>query len=164
MKTFSIYKTARMTAAALACAATWSAYADCPSVPMAQRFAVNADGSEVTDLKTKVIWARCSVGQTWDGSTCSGDATKMSHEEALKYAKDQSGWRLPNVKELGSLADRGCLSPAINREAFPNTPSTSYWTSSSYWSSAWFVYFATGSVFDDYRYQDKAIRLVRTGR
>jgi len=31
------------------------------------RFVVSADGQEVTDTQTKLIWQRCAVGQKLDG-------------------------------------------------------------------------------------------------
>ena len=49
MKLSLIGKIVRMTAAVSACAATWSAYAECPSVPTAQRFQISGD--QVTDKK-----------------------------------------------------------------------------------------------------------------
>jgi len=46
------------------------------------------------------------LGQTWAnaGSSCTGTASTYTHEQAPAYAKTQTGWRLPNVKELASLA------------------------------------------------------------
>jgi Protein of unknown function (DUF1566) len=95
-------------------------HAACPSLP--GRFVpVAAIPSEVLDTKTQLVWARCSVGQTWNGST---------------YAATQTGWRLPNIKELFSLADRGCETPAIDRSIFPNTNSVWYGNFyNPYWSS-----------------------------
>lgn len=36
-------------------------------------FVDNGDGT-VTDTRHGLIWKRCAEGQTWDGSTCTGDA------------------------------------------------------------------------------------------
>ena len=145
----------------------WSA---CPSIPTATRFEIS--GAEVTDLQTGLIWKRCSEGQSWSGSTCTGNAATYSHEQALAQAKTQnstgsaSGWRLPHVKELSRLADRGCNLPTIDSTAFPGTPSTSYWSSSSYVSNtglAWDVYFGNGDVGrNGGRYYYGAVRLVRS--
>jgi hypothetical protein len=110
-------------------------HAACPSLP--GRFVpVAAIPSEVLDTKTQLVWARCSVGQTWNGSTCAGLITDFEHEAALAYAATQTGWRLPNIKELFSLADRGCETPAIDRSIFPNTNSVWYGNFyNPYWSS-----------------------------
>jgi hypothetical protein len=86
------------------------------------QYSISADGTEVRDLKTGLIWQRCTVGMSWDGSTCSGTSTPHNWEDALAYAATQTGWRLPNLKELHSLVERSCANPAINETAFPNTP------------------------------------------
>ena len=82
----------RLSLICLATAAACSTYARCPSAPTAQRFEIN--GAEVKDKTGGLIWQRCSVGQTRDGTICKGQATQMTHEEALKYAEKQSPWRL----------------------------------------------------------------------
>lgn len=106
------------------------------------------DNNEVQDLKTGLIWQRCSVGQEWDGITCSGSATQLTWQRALEQAND--AWRLPNVKELASLLETSCEYPAINLMVFPNTPSASYWTSSPMMNSsgeyAWSVLFDWGDI------------------
>ncbi|WP_158273204.1 DUF1566 domain-containing protein [Limnohabitans sp. WS1] len=126
----------------------------CPTWPTADRFTLN--GAEVIDKRTGLTWKRCSEGQNWNGSTCTGSATLHNHEAALTLAKaantSQSAtlWRLPNVKELASLADNGCQPPAIDNMAFPATPPSSFWSSSpdvGDASYAWYVYFGYGNVY-----------------
>ncbi len=130
-------------------------------------YTYSANGEEVTDAKTGLTWRRCSEGQSWSTSTstCTGSAGTFTHEQALAHAKTQSGWRLPNVKELSSLVDSSRANPAIDITAFPATPSAWYWSSSPYVGSAgnaWFVHFGYGYVFDnDYRVNDIHVRLVR---
>lgn len=153
-------------AAALLAPAAWAQ--TCPSWPTADRFTIN--GAEVTDKRTGLIWKRCSEGQSWSGSTCTGSATTHTHEGALALAQSQAatGWRLPNVKELASLADKGCQNPAIDSTAFPNTPSYGYWSSSPYVgdaSGAWIVYFYDGSVgYYGSRLDGYHVRLVRASQ
>src|SRR5205085_2223678 len=36
------------------------------------RFAISADGQEVTDSTSRLTWRRCAEGMRWDGKTCSG--------------------------------------------------------------------------------------------
>lgn len=113
------------------------------------RYAYSADGAEVTDAQTGLIWRRCTEGQTWMNSTCTGGLTVFGHERALAHAMTQSGWRLPNVKELTSLVDTGSVRPAINAAAFPGTPTAVYWSSTpdvQLPTSAWSVDFALGTV------------------
>lgn len=63
------------------------------------------------DPDTGLIWMRCSIGQTWTGSTCSGTPIKLSWQDANDYFQlfNQDGfagkkdWRLPKVEELVTL-------------------------------------------------------------
>ncbi len=62
----------------------------------------------VTDSKTHLIWMRCSLGQTWTGSTCQGTAAKFTFQQALDKARGfsyagYSNWRVPTIKELNTL-------------------------------------------------------------
>jgi hypothetical protein len=131
------------------------------------RYTYSTAGDEVTDSKTGLIWRRCSEGQTWSGSTCTGTAANYTHEQALAQAKAQTGtagWRLPNVKELTSIADKTRISPAIDPAAFPATPSEWYWSSTPYAgvsSYAWGVGFGYGYVDGDLRSYSVHVRLVR---
>jgi hypothetical protein len=132
---------------------------------MAQsRFSYSVDGAEVSDSRTGLVWQRCSAGQAWSGSTCTGTASTFTHEAALAYAQTQTGWRLPNVKELSSIADKTKSNPAIDSTAFPATVSGWYWSSTPYVggpSNAWYVYFGNGVVYINYRYGNDYVRLVR---
>ena len=130
----------------------------------AQPYRYSADGSEVTDSKTGLIWRRCSEGQTWNGSTCAGTALAYTHEQALVHAQTQDGWRLPNVKELTSIVDRSRSIPAIDPTAFPATSTRWYWTSSPDADrvDVWMVGFYVGYVSDYSRGPETFyVRLVR---
>jgi hypothetical protein len=56
-------------------------------------------------------WLRCSVGQSWNGSTCEGEALKYTFEQAQQTAAtfnvlgygEMRDWRMPTVRELESL-------------------------------------------------------------
>lgn len=132
---------------------------------MAQsRFSYSTQGAEVTDSQTGLVWRRCSEGQSWSGSTCSGSASTFTHEGALAHAQSQAGWRLPNVKELSSIADKTRISPAIDSTAFPATVSSWYWSSSPYVGDAygaWYVNFFGGDVILSGRGGRFHVRLVR---
>ncbi|EJI2332159.1 DUF1566 domain-containing protein, partial [Vibrio cholerae] len=74
----------------------------------------NNDGT-VSDKRTNLTWARCSVGQTWDGQTCSGTATEFNSDDLISVINSANGivtgtrevgkpfWRLPTVDELETL-------------------------------------------------------------
>lgn len=129
------------------------------------RYTPSANGDEVTDTQTGLVWKRCVEGMAWNGSTCTGSYATFTHEQALVQAKNSTNYRLPNVKELASIVDKTRSNPAIDPTAFPATPSQWHWTSTPYVgfsSNAWFVFFFNGDV-DGYgfRYCSLAVRLVR---
>ncbi len=131
------------------------------------RYTYSAIGSEVSDSTTGLIWQRCIAGLVWNGTSCSGSATTYNHEQALTYAKSQSPWRLPNVRELASIVDHHCINPALDSTAFPNTAvDVWYWTSSPNSGPnaiAWFVGFYDGAVSLFTRNNGLHVRLVRNG-
>jgi hypothetical protein len=151
--------------------ATLATALSCQAAIAVGPYTYSALGDEVTDTATGLVWKRCSVGQTWSGGICSGTAASMPHEAALTHAAGQTGWRLPNVKELASLVDSSRSSPAINMVAFPNTTNDYYWSASPYarnTNAAWVVSFFDGKVFSigsgsvsSYRTYNFHVRLVR---
>ncbi|MFI3196356.1 MAG: DUF1566 domain-containing protein [Methylococcaceae bacterium] len=142
-----------------------------PATQAADRYTVSANGEEVKDNETQLIWRRCPAGM--GGSGCTGSASTFTHQAALQHAAGQAAstgvaWRLPNVKELASLADLGRRNPAIDTAFFPNTPSNVFWSSSpnvGYTYNAWYVNFYYGYV-NDYGVRNSAfpVRLVRASQ
>lgn len=65
------------------------------------------------DPVTKLIWMRCSIGQSWSGSTCTGDPLIFHDSEDAQNAikklntaggfADKTNWRLPQIKELVTI-------------------------------------------------------------
>lgn len=139
------------------------------AVPVATRFTYSSTGAEVTDAQTGLIWQRCSAGQTWSSatSTCTGGTLVYAHADALAYAKTQTLWRLPNVKELASLVNFTRAAPAIDATVFPGVLSAAgvgYWTSTpdvQAPASAWSVEFGLGAVTSTARSSANFVRLVR---
>jgi hypothetical protein len=136
-------------------------------------FTISADGQEVTDVKTGLIWRRCTEGMTASANTCIGNASNFTHEAALTHASVQATstglpWRLPNVKELSSIVDRSRSGPAIDTSAFPATPTSLFWSSSPYIGfvgGVWVVYFTDGLVSGQSRSINPwYVRLVRASR
>ena len=120
-------------------------------------FRDNGDGT-VTQLRTGLQWMRCSLGQIWDGETCSGEADWFTWDDAHAAANAlnrQGGyaghrdWRLPTKDELsgivycsqgregfdsdgvgGSCRGLDYQRPTIDLRVFPNTPSSFFWSGS----------------------------------
>lgn len=113
----------------------------------------------VKDLKTGLMWTRCSLGQTWNGSTCKGEANRYRWSEINVIAEhaDIGGfkdWRVPSHSELKSLVicssnqtwkiegernqcDGDYATPTIVQSAFSNTPASWFWSASPYYED-WF--------------------------
>jgi hypothetical protein len=137
----------------------------------AKTYVDNFDGT-VTDPTTGLTWMRCAMGQTWTGSTCTGEARTYTYDQAnaltgtVTFA-GQSDWRLPNIRELQTIVDRSVYSPSIDSTAFPNTPSEYFW-SGSLWvgdsNAVWVVYFHVGFAYYNFRSELDAARLVRGGQ
>ncbi len=53
------------------------------------------------DPKTGLVWQRCSVGQTWNGNTCTGVAKNLFSSNFKQL--ELNGWRVPSVRELATL-------------------------------------------------------------
>lgn len=143
-----------------------------PSTP-SEDFTLRTDGT-VAHNPTGLVWMRCSLGQNWDGVTCSGLVSTYSWPEALQAANSYSyagysDWRLPSKNELQSIVEDRCWGPAINTIIFPNTPSDWFWSSSPSAASlnnVWSVHFFYGGHFNDYGPEsddNKIVRLVRAG-
>ena len=137
---------------------------------LAKTYSDNGDGT-VTDPTTGLTWMRCVMGQTWDGSTCTGSASTYTYHQAnaltgtVTFAR-QSDWRLPNIRELQAIAERSNYIPAIDEAVFPNTPSSYFLTSTpaaNNVNAAWIVTFFDGAVSTYYIGDTGHVRLVRNG-
>jgi hypothetical protein len=97
----------------------------------------NGDGT-VTDIETKLMWQQKT------------DENYMNWDRAISYCPGLSlagykDWRLPALDELKTLVDSGSYLPSINRIYFPDTVSSLYWSSTTYYL---YTYFAWGVNFD----------------
>jgi len=107
-----------------------------------KRFVVSKDGETVLDQKTGLTWQR------------NVSAQRFTFESAELFAQslmlEGTGWRLPTREELEALVELD-RRPAIDSEAFPDTPAEWFWTASRYTSSSkfvWVVSFETGYSAD----------------
>jgi len=118
------------------------------------------DRGTVTDETTGLMWSYCLYGQsgndcatgtpwasTWDQTLTEMDSN-ISGSGYLNY----NDWRMPNVKELASILEAQCSSPALNSAVFPVVTggAAQVWTSSPETDDAqniWAVdFFANGDV------------------
>jgi hypothetical protein len=103
------------------------------------RFIDNGDGT-LSDVEPDLTWMRCSLGQVWAGKTCTGTpvtytwksaqdaANKLNHEGGFANHVD---WRVPQIRELATIAERQCSNPRINLTLFPYTPAVYFWTATT---------------------------------
>ena len=94
-----------------------------------KNFEIFDGGASVKDVHTGLIWSRCLVGTKLDnGGTpsnykddiCVGTSSLLDWQTALNSGDDESGWRVPNVKELGSILDsQSQISSALDTRVFP---------------------------------------------
>ena len=132
---------------------------------------VEHSNGTVTDTRTDLMWKRCAEGL--EGPGClSGSAQSFNwaaaHNQAASSVFANYGdWRLPNVKELGSLVEECRFNPAINDTVFPNSPAIGacFWSSSPYFVSnlGLVVCLYEGSSLWTIRNEVHHVRLVRGG-
>ena len=121
---------------------------------------INGDGT-VTDASSGLMWqlAGTESKMTWEAG--------MSHCEGLSLG-GYTDWRLPNREELSSIVDYTRYGLAVDAEYFPNTVSSSYWSSTTFAYStdnAWLVDFYYGSGYDGSKdYYGLYVRAVRGGQ
>jgi hypothetical protein len=151
-------------------------YDSIPATASASRFIDNGNGT-MTDKATRLQWKRCVEGQTWTGGTCTGSATAHNWRQALQLADAASyagrdDWRVPNIKELNSIVEHACVSPAIDLTVFPGDTGWDVWSASPHGgfphrgfpNGAWYVYFYSDSAEPDSRFSGHHVRLVRGGQ
>lgn len=97
----------------------------------------------VTDVATGLMWQKQDDGVTKNWTNA------INYCENLSLAT-HTDWRLPNIKELRSIADMDKFSPTIDTTFFPGTSISDYWSSTSELINAntfaWTVSFISGSV------------------
>ena len=143
--------------------------ASAPAAAAAARFTVSADGQEVTDTTTNLVWRRCVEGQSFDGTTCKGKATGFKFagaKEAAASAAKAAGkaWRVPSKDELAALVIKGKKKPFIDAAAFPAAPAAPTWASRPGFDdnlNAFLVNFKNGHVDGNSGAGKFALRLVR---
>ncbi len=125
------------------------------------------DGSRVRHTSTELEWQRCALGQTWTAAEnrCAGRPKTFSWLQVGRLTPLLTdGWRLPTGQELMSIVEKCHVSPAINPQVFPNTPSALFWTSSLDSGGVeriWSLSFFSGLAYRPSTLQAARVRLVR---
>jgi hypothetical protein len=159
-----------------------------PTTPTSHYQIMGNDGGIVKDTQTGLMWMRCSIGQTWNGSTCTGEAQRMNWHDAMAFRTSYGGysdWRLPRKSELESLVycsdgnyaslgskEYGYICTSVVKQLltidityFPNTPKYHCW----FWSSSYndksnvalLVDFNFGESSGTLKYNELFVRLVK---
>lgn len=138
-----------------------------------ERFAVGTTETYLVDSVTGLEWAKCVVGQNWDITTqsCVGEPLSLTWQEALQQAStfrlnNHTDWRLPSLKELASIVEHKCVTPAINISMFPDSPAHVFWTSTPNTASdlsneSWSISFDNGRIDSNDKFSDYYVRMVR---
>lgn len=146
-------------------------------------FTDNGNGT-VTDNYTGLMWKKCVEGLS--GNDCgTGTAQTFTWQMALQQvvtvnadpSQTYDDWRLPNIKELTSIVELHCHSPAANLTLFPAAPDDVDMNTAFVWSStpssiyqaaqsagrtmAWGVRFINGETAKADKGSAAFVRLVR---
>lgn len=148
-------------------------YAACSTSTKVDSIYLNNGNGTVTDNVTGLMWAQCTDGLS-DATCTTGFASTHNWADAFAAVKaanasslmGHNDWRLPNVKELLSIIDKGCDNPATNSVLFPATQPGGYWSSSPDKQDnqqSYSVDFTSGSVDVSLKFAPHYVRLVRLG-
>jgi len=123
----------------------------------AGRFVDNGDDT-ITDNCTGLMWQKV----TGNGTTAINWCNALAYCENLDFAGN-TDWRLPNVRELQSIADYGFSTPAVD-PSFVIAESDCYWSSTSLDNNpflAWCVNFNVGAIIGTGKGTALFVRAVR---
>lgn len=134
----------------------------------------------ISDPNIRLEWKKCSEGQLFDavGNGCTGTISEFTWEEALVRAQvvnagtggenieglQHTDWRVPTIKELGSIVELSCFRPAVNVTLFPAMDGDVHWSSSPHanGSSAWTIDFDSGLSARTTKSFNNPLQLVRS--
>jgi hypothetical protein len=118
----------------------------------------------IYDASTQRWWMQCSQVDCLTPQA-------MNWESAKAYCQgltvQQKQWRLPTMLELNALLELHRPKIKINIDLFPDGQAGAYWTDNTSLtfkknpqSNAWFVHFASGSIFDSPKTDQHLVRCI----
>ncbi|MCD6584320.1 MAG: DUF1566 domain-containing protein [Desulfobacteraceae bacterium] len=122
-------------------------------------FVDNQDGT-VTDTAVGLMWQQETAPGTYDWRQA------LACCETLILA-GHTDWRLPTIKEQRVLVDWSQYSPAIDKDFFPDTQFSCYWSSLTIPGSsngAWCMDFIDGNEYGGEKINTNHVRAVRGGQ
>lgn len=123
---------------ACGCALVWSLAE--PAIAAAPPGHFRVVGETVEDRATSLTWQRHPPREQYTRKQAAAYCAALTLRGA--------GWRVPTIKELQTLVDESQVGPAIDEQAFPETQSSHFWSSSAVASFAiytWTLNFADGT-------------------
>lgn len=92
---------------------------------------MEANGTAL-DPNSGLRWYRCNAGERFANNQCMGDTLRLDLADARAYVTEVAAasgqpWRLPTLRELGTLTQTTCNNPAINPQIFPSVLVEQYW-------------------------------------
>lgn len=102
----------------------------------------DAANNVLVDNWSKLQWRRCVEGQSWTGTSCTGQPLSLNLFDALSRAASLPGWRLPGIKELDSLyvRDPDTTKVQMDLSAFPISGfapgALPFWSMSIHWRTS----------------------------
>ncbi len=125
------------------------------SAAPAQRFVASVP-NVVVDSATGLSWQQLAASSTYTWANAQSYCSSLS--------LNGTGWRLPNVRELGSLLDRSNGSSWIDATAFPAGPAQYIWSATPVEGNAgqvWGVDFSEGAIYGYFASHGQRVRCVR---
>ena len=160
--------------------AVWGSPANCfpgDGAGHGKPLSYTGNGDTVTDNVTGLMWEKTTgvvgtetsdppatdVNNTYTWTDANTAFVAKLDEEGLGGYSD---WRLPNIKELESIADYGVTHPAIDQTVFGPNVKSFYWSSTPHTGAntcAWGVGFGAGRIYHNDRSTYHYVRAVRGG-
>lgn len=133
-------------------------------------FIISADGQEVLDTQTRLVWRRCLEGQQLRAGRCEGEPMMLDWSVARARLANQpvmpggGPWRLPGMQELTTTVDMTQPGSPVDARLFPDTPRVYVWSADvneRMPTQAWAMFYANGYLMSAWQSLQYPVRAVR---